>query len=476
MKLIFELGVEGRGMTLMPECDVPEYQLPEERSEALHLPHVSENELTRHYTALCKRIHGVNDGFYPLGSCTMKYNPKIDEDMAALPGFTQLHPLQSIETAQGALEALHTLGAELGEVFGMDAVTFQPAAGAHGEFTGVLLIKAYHTDRGDTARTKIIVPDSAHGTNPATAAMCGFQVINIPSGADGCVDLDALRAAVGPDTAGLMLTNPNTVGIFDKNILEITKIIHDAGGLCYYDGANLNAVMGVVRPGDMGFDCVHLNLHKTFSTPHGGGGPGSGPVGCKAMLAQFLPSPHVEEKDGKFVFAAPEHTMGQVRSFYGNFLVVVKALAYLITLGKEGIPEASAGAVLNANYLMKQLAGAYDMSYDTQCMHEFVMTLQGLAHDTGVTAMDVAKRLLDFGMHPPTMYFPLIVHEALMVEPTETESMETLDEAARVFLDILAEAKTDAESLHHAPHDCPIGRPDEVTAARSPILRYDFGA
>lgn len=476
MKLIFELGVEGRGMTLMPECDVPEYQLPEERSEALHLPHVSENELTRHYTALCKRIHGVNDGFYPLGSCTMKYNPKIDEDMAALPGFTQLHPLQPIETAQGALEALHTLGSELGEVFGMDAVTFQPAAGAHGEFTGVLLIKAYHTDRGDTARTKIIVPDSAHGTNPATAAMCGFQVINIPSGVDGCVDLDALRAAVGPDTAGLMLTNPNTVGIFDKNILEITKIIHDAGGLCYYDGANLNAVMGVVRPGDMGFDCVHLNLHKTFSTPHGGGGPGSGPVGCKAMLAQFLPSPHVEEKDGKFVFAAPEHTMGQVRSFYGNFLVVVKALAYLITLGKEGIPEASAGAVLNANYLMKQLAGAYDMSYDTQCMHEFVMTLQGLAHDTGVTAMDVAKRLLDFGMHPPTMYFPLIVHEALMVEPTETESMETLDEAARVFLDILAEAKTDAESLHHAPHDCPIGRPDEVTAARSPILRYDFGA
>ena len=290
------------------------------------------------------------------------------------------------------------------------------------------------------------------------------------------MDLDALRKAVGPDTAGLMLTNPNTVGLFDPNILEITQIIHDAGGLCYYDGANLNAIMGHVRPGDMGFDCVHLNLHKTFSTPHGGGGPGSGPVGCKAMLAQFLPSPHVEEKDGKFAFATPEHTMGQGRSFYGNFLVVVKALAYLITLGKEGIPEASAGAVLNANYLMKQLAGAYDMSYDTQCMHEFVMTLQGLAHDTGVTAMDVAKRLLDFGMHPPTMYFPLIVHEALMVEPTETESMETLDEAARVFLDILAEAKTDAESLHHAPHDCPIGRPDEVTAARSPILRYDFGA
>ena len=418
----------------------------------------------------------MNDGFYPLGSCTMKYNPRVNEEAAAQPGFTQLHPLQPVEMVQGALEVIHTAEKMLCEITGMDSMTFQPAAGAHGEYTGLLLIRKYHQSRGDTARTKIIVPDSAHGTNPASATMAGFKVVSVPSNEQGGVDLDALRKAVGPDTAGLMLTNPNTVGLFDPNILEITQIIHDAGGLCYYDGANLNAIMGHVRPGDMGFDCVHLNLHKTFSTPHGGGGPGSGPVGCKAMLAQFLPSPHVEEKDGKFVFATPEHTMGQVRSFYGNFLVVVKALAYLITLGKEGIPEASAGAVLNANYLMKQLAGAYDMSYDTQCMHEFVMTLQGLAHDTGVTAMDVAKRLLDFGMHPPTMYFPLIVHEALMVEPTETESMETLDEAARVFLDILAEAKTDAESLHHAPHDCPIGRPDEVTAARSPILRYDFGA
>ena len=329
MKLIFELGVEGRGMTLMPECDVPEYQLPEERTAPLHLPHVSENELTRHYTALCKRIHGVNDGFYPLGSCTMKYNPKIDEDMAALPSFTQLHPLQSVETAQGALEVLHTLGSELGEVFGMDAVTFQPAAGAHGEFTGVLLIKAYHTDRGDTARTKIIVPDSAHGTNPATAAMCGFQVVNSPSGEDGCVDLDALRAAVGPDTAGLMLTNPNTVGIFDKNILEITKIVHDAGGLCYYDGANLNAVMGVVRPGDMGFDCIHSNLHKTFATPHGGGGPGAGAVGCKEFLKKYMPGPLVVEKDGKYGFEYPEKSIGRVKMFYGNFGVVVRALTYV---------------------------------------------------------------------------------------------------------------------------------------------------
>lgn len=478
MKLLFERSRAGRGSDLLPACDVPvvTYDQGLLRAEASRLPEMAEVDLSRHYTELAKQTHGVNDGFYPLGSCTMKYNPRVNEEAAAQPGFTQLHPLQPVETVQGALEVIHTAEKMLCEITGMDSMTFQPAAGAHGEYTGLLLIRKYHQSRGDTARTKIIVPDSAHGTNPASATMAGFKVVSVPSNEQGGVDLDALRKAVGPDTAGLMLTNPNTVGLFDPNILEITQIIHDAGGLCYYDGANLNAIMGHVRPGDMGFDCVHLNLHKTFSTPHGGGGPGSGPVGCKAMLAQFLPSPHVEEKDGKFVFAAPEHTMGQVRSFYGNFLVVVKALAYLITLGKEGIPEASAGAVLNANYLMKQLAGAYDMSYDTQCMHEFVMTLQGLAHDTGVTAMDVAKRLLDFGMHPPTMYFPLIVHEALMVEPTETESMETLDEAARVFLDILAEAKTDAESLHHAPHDCPIGRPDEVTAARSPILRYDFGA
>ena len=478
MKLLFERSRAGRGSDLLPACDVPvvTYDQGLLRAEAPRLPEMAEVDLSRHYTELAKQTHGVNDGFYPLGSCTMKYNPRVNEEAAAQPGFTQLHPLQPVETVQGALEVIHTAEKMLCEITGMDSMTFQPAAGAHGEYTGLLLIRKYHQSRGDTARTKIIVPDSAHGTNPASATMAGFKVVSVPSNEQGGVDLDALRKAVGPDTAGLMLTNPTTVGLFDPNILEITQIIHDAGGLCYYDGANLNAIMGHVRPGDMGFDCVHLNLHKTFSTPHGGGGPGSGPVGCKAMLAQFLPSPHVEEKDGKFVFAAPEHTMGQVRSFYGNFLVVVKALAYLITLGKEGIPEASAGAVLNANYLMKQLAGAYDMSYDTQCMHEFVMTLQGLAHDTGVTAMDVAKRLLDFGMHPPTMYFPLIVHEALMVEPTETESMETLDEAARVFLDILTEAKTDAESLHHAPHDCPIGRPDEVTAARSPILRYDFGA
>ena len=474
MKLIFELGTEGRGLSLMPACDVPEYTLPEERTAPLRLPHVSENELTRHYTALCKRIHGVNDGFYPLGSCTMKYNPKIDEDMAALPGFTQLHPLQPVETAQGALEALHVLGSELGEIFGMDAVTFQPAAGAHGEFTGVLLIKAYHTDRGDTARTKIIVPDSAHGTNPATAAMCGYQVVNIPSGADGCVDLDALRAAVGPDTAGLMLTNPNTVGIFDKNILEITKIVHDAGGLCYYDGANLNAVMGVVRPGDMGFDCIHLNLHKSFATPHGGGGPGSGPVGCKEFLTPFLPGPVAVETENGYAFAQPEHSIGRVRDFYGNFLVVVKAFAYLTMLGREGVHDVGRNAVLNANYMMASLQDTYDMAYPGPCMHEFVMTLDRLHKQTGVSALDIAKGLLDNGIHPPTMYFPLIVHEALMIEPTETEPKQTMDEAITVFKKLCALAHENPDELHSAPHKTPVRRLDEVRAARNPILRFTF--
>ena len=422
MKLLFERSRPGRGNDLLPPCDVPVTQFDPSllRGAPLRLPEIAEVDLGRHYTELAKQTHGVNDGFYPLGSCTMKYNPRVNEEAAAQPGFTQLHPLQPVETVQGALEVLATAERLLCEITGMDGMSFQPAAGAHGEYTGLLLIRKYHQSRGDAARTKILVPDAAHGTNPASATMAGFQVVSIPSNQAGGVDLDALRQAVGPDTAGLMLTNPNTVGLFDANILEITQIVHDAGGLCYYDGANLNAVMGQVRPGDMGFDCVHLNLHKTFSTPHGGGGPGSGPVGCKTMLEPFLPT-------------------------------------------------------LNANYLMKQLMDHYDMSYNTRCMHEFVMTLQGLAHDTGVTAMDVAKRLLDFGIHPPTMYFPLIVHEALMVEPTETESPETLDQAAQVFLDILAEAKADPESLHQAPRCCPVGRPDEVTAARSPILRYSFG-
>lgn len=474
MKLIFELGAEGRGLSLMPACDVPEVKLSAEREVAPRLPHVSENELTRHYTALCKRVHGVNDGFYPLGSCTMKYNPKIDEDMAALPGFTQLHPLQDVETAQGALEAYHVLGTELSEIFGMDAVTFQPAAGAHGEFTGVMLIKAYHLDRGDTARTKIIVPDSAHGTNPATAAMCGFQVVNIPSGKDGCVDLDALRAAVGPDTAGLMLTNPNTVGIFDKNILEITRIVHDAGGLCYYDGANLNAVMGVVRPGDMGFDCIHSNLHKTFATPHGGGGPGAGAVGCKEFLRKFMPGPLIVEKDGKLAFDYPEKSIGRVKMFYGNFDVVIKALTYVLSLGKQGIPDAAKCAVLNANYMMARLKTKFDMAYDEICMHEFVMCLVRLHDETGCSALDVAKGMLDFGLHPPTMYFPLIVHEALMVEPCETESKELMDEVCDIYLKLYDMAYENPQALHDAPLHTPVRRLDEVAAARNMVLRYKF--
>jgi len=475
MKLIFEKGAPGQHLTLMPPCDVPEVTLSNPRTEPLDLPHVSETELTRHYTALAKRVHGVNDGFYPLGSCTMKYNPKINEDMAALPGFTQIHPLQPEETVQGCLEVLHESEKLLCEITGMNAMTFQPAAGAHGEFTGLLLIKAYHTHRGDTARTKIIVPDSAHGTNPASAVMAGFTVVNIPSSADGCVDVEALRNAVGPDTAGLMLTNPNTVGIFDKNILEITKIVHDAGGLCYYDGANLNAVMGVVRPGDMGFDVIHLNLHKTFSTPHGGGGPGAGAVGCKDFLRSFLPGPVVTKDEGGYHLTKPEHSIGRIKDFYGNFLVVVRALTYVLTLGREGIPEAAKNAVLNANYMMKLLSEKYTMAYAGPCMHEFVMTLQDLKDATGCSAMDIAKGLLDHGIHPPTMYFPLIVHEALMVEPTETESQETMDEVCRVFLELWDLAHGNPQALHDAPTKTPVRRLDEVGAARNPVLRYVKG-
>ncbi len=475
MKLIFEKGAPGQHLTLLPACDVPEVTLSNARTEPLDLPHVSETELTRHYTALAKRVHGVNDGFYPLGSCTMKYNPKINEDMANLPGFTQIHPLQGEETVQGCLEVLHESEKLLCEVTGMNAMTFQPAAGAHGEFTGLLLIKAYHTHRQDTGRTKIIVPDSAHGTNPASAVMAGYTVVNVPSSPDGCVDVEALRAAVGPDTAGLMLTNPNTVGIFDRNILEITRIVHDAGGLCYYDGANLNAVMGVVRPGDMGFDVIHLNLHKTFSTPHGGGGPGAGAVGCKEFLAQFLPGPMVAKDEKGYHFTVPAHSIGRVKNFCGNFAVVVRALTYVLTLGREGIPEAAKNAVLNANYMMKKLGEKYAMAYAGPCMHEFVMTLVDLKEATGVSAMDIAKGLLDHGIHPPTMYFPLIVHEALMIEPTETESQETMDEVCQVFLDLWDLAHENPQALHDAPTKTPVRRLDEVGAARNPVLRYNAG-
>lgn len=475
MNLIFEEGNEGRKLSLLPKCDVPKTEVPEslKRKSKLHLPQVSENEISRHYTKLAGRAHGVNNGFYPLGSCTMKYNPKVNEIAASLNGFTRVHPLQSESTVQGSMEVIKLVENTLSEITGMNAFTLQPAAGAHGEFTGLLLIKAYHTDRKDDKRTKIIVPDSAHGTNPASAAMCGYEVVSIPSQEDGCVDLDALRAAVGDDTAGLMLTNPNTVGLFDKNIREITKIVHDAGGLCYYDGANLNAIMGQARPGDMGFDAVHINLHKTFSTPHGGGGPGSGPVGCKEFLAQFLPGHYVsgDEKNG-YKYVCQPKTIGAVKQFHGNFLVIVRALTYMLMLGKEGIPEASANAVLNANYMRVKLSDVYTMAYNTTCMHEFVMSLEKLDNETGISAMDVAKGLLDYGIHPPTMYFPMIVEEALMVEPTETEPREVLDEAIEVFHKIYKQAQSDPAALHAAPHDTVIGRPDEVKAARNPVVRY----
>ena len=465
MQLIFEKSRSGRGCTILPACDVPEVQLPEQlkREQPLPLPELSETDISRHYTALAKRAHGVNDGFYPLGSCTMKYNPRIDEEMAALPGFTGVHPLQPAATVQGCQKVLDTAKAYLCEATGMDDITFQPAAGAHGEFTGLLLIKAYHEARGDLHRNKIIIPDAAHGTNPASAVMAGFTVVTIPSNADGCVDLDALRASVGEDTAGLMLTNPNTVGIFDSNILEITDIIHQAGGLNYYDGANFNAIMGVVRPGDMGFDVVHLNLHETFATPHGGGGPGSGPVACKEILSPYLPG---------CAAASDSVPKLQVKGFYGNFLVVLKALTYMMTLGAEGIREACEGAVLNANYMMAGLRDLYPVAYGQRCMHEFVLSLEQLKKETGVSALDVAKSLIDYGIHPPTMYFPLIVHEALMFEPTETESKETLDEAIAVLRALHELAYSDAEQMHQAPHHAQIKRPNEVQAARHPVLRY----
>ena len=437
------------------------------------LPEMSENELSRHYSALGAGLSGQTTAL-SLGLLHHEVQPPHQRPKCPLPGFADIHPLQPVHTVQGALEALALAEQLLCEITGMDHMTFQPAAGAHGELTGILLIKRYHAERGDTERTEIIVPDSAHGTNPATVSMTGMTAVSIESGPDGRVDLDKLKAVVGPKTAGLMLTNPNTLGLFEKDILEITDIIHKAGGLVYYDGANLNAIMGIARPGDMGFDCVHLNLHKTFSTPHGGGGPGSGPVGCKDFLAPYLPRPVVEkEGEGYTLDYERPLSIGRIKTFYGNFAIVLRALTYVLTLGREGIKEASTQAVLNANYMRKKLSECYDIAYDYTCMHEFVMTLSGLKKEKGITAADIAKALIDRGIHPPTMYFPLIVPEALMIEPVETESKETMDEAIEALLDIYKVACADPESLHAAPLTTPVGRVDETAAARHPKLRYE---
>ncbi len=455
------------------------------RAEAPDLPEVSEVEAVRHFTHLSQRNHGVDSGFYPLGSCTMKYNPKINEEAALLPGFTGMHPFQPPETAQGCLKLMYELDRMLSEITGMDRVSLQPSAGAHGELTGLMMIKAYH-DWKHTAdpvnnpvrRIKMIIPDSAHGTNPASAAAAGFETVEVKSGTNGGVDLAALRAVTGPDTAGLMLTNPSTLGLFEENICEIADIIHKAGGLLYYDGANANAIMGITRPGDMGFDVVHLNLHKTFSTPHGGGGPGSGPVGVKKELVPFLPVPVIEARDTQkanqyFLDYDRPLSIGKVRSFYGNFGVAVRAYAYIMVLGAEGLKQVSENAVLNANYIMERLKNVYSIPYDRRCMHEFVMSCAGQKFKAnGISALDVAKRLIDFGFHPPTVYFPLIVKEAVMIEPTETESRETLDEFIEAMLVIADEAEKDPELLRTAPHTTPVSRPDDVAAARTPILKY----
>ena len=476
-KLIFERSHEGRRAYDLPECDAPDAmdQIPEElkANSELALPEIAEVDLVRHYTNLSRRNFGVDNGFYPLGSCTMKYNPKINEELAV--AFDDMHPLLDASMSQGCLALMKDMEDMLCEICGMDAFTLKPAAGAHGELTGLMHIRAYHEHRGDFERKVMIVPDAAHGTNPASAAMAGFKVKEIKSAPDGGVDLDALRAAVGPDTAGLMLTNPSTLGLFERNIKEIAKIVHEAGGLLYYDGANLNAIMGIVRPGDMGFDVMHINLHKTFSTPHGGGGPGSGPVGVKSHLIPFMPVPRIEEDENEMYYLdynKPE-SIGKIKSFYGNFGVIVKAFCYIRSLGGEGLKEASENAVLNANYVMNKLRGVYEIPHDRICMHECVVTPTEEMMKNEVHTSDIAKALIDRGYHPPTIYFPLIVHEAMMIEPTESEARETLDEFVEALKGIAEQVKTDPAAIHAAPVTTPVGRPDEVTAARKPIVKYE---
>ena len=479
MKLLFEKEVKGSNPFSFPLPDFSDNtdsEIPADyfRSTSLGIPELSEVETVRHFTALSKRAFGVDDGPYPLGSCTMKYTPKICESMAKLSGFADIHPYQSPWTVQGALELLYELQIILSRLTGMDQFTLQPAAGAHGELCGMMIIRAYHKSRGSDARRQVVlIPDSAHGTNPASAAAVGYRVREVKSGPDGLVDIEDLKSKLGDDVAGLMLTNPNTVGLFEKNILEISRLVHEAGGLLYYDGANLNAIVGVARPGDMGFDVCHVNLHKTFATPHGGGGPGAGGVGVKDFLVPFLPQPTIEmDEDGVFFFKSDSpSSIGKIKTFYGNFAVCVKAYTYIRLLGFEGLRAVAQNAVLNANYLKKLLSEDYEIPFDVICKHEFVATNARQAKN-GVRTLDIAKRLIDFGYHPPTIYFPLIVNEAMMFEPTETESKERLDEIAEAMKRIAEESESNPDKVKGAPYTTVIGRVNETLAARKPVLKY----
>ena len=484
-KLIFELSKKGRtGYSLGASQFTMDVALPAGlmRDSAPELPEVSEVDVVRHYTNLSQMNFGVDTGFYPLGSCTMKYNPKINEEIANMKGFQALHPLQPACTAQGALEVYYGMNKALSALTGMAGFTFNPCAGAHGELTGLMIMRQYHLLRGDLARTKVIVPDSAHGTNPASAAVCGLEVVVVKSNADGLVDVADLKPLLGPEIAGIMMTNPNTLGLFEKEIGEIAALVHECGGLLYYDGANMNPLIGMVRPGDMGFDILHLNLHKSFSTPHGGGGPGSGPVGVCEKLLPYLPVPKVVKKDdGSFgVVCDSEKSAGQVSAYLGNFGVILRAYAYILMLGKQNVKLVGKYATLGANYIKESLKEWYKLPIPSICKHEFVF--DGLVNDgsrkgsdderEGATTLDVAKRLLDFGFHAPTIYFPLLFHQAIMIEPTETESLETLDAFIDVMKKIAAEAAEDPAILKAAPHNAPITRPDETTAARQPILKF----
>jgi glycine dehydrogenase subunit 2 len=475
--LIFEISRQGRVGSSLPESDVDRVDLNDKlpkhliRDVPAELPEVSELQIARHYTALSNKNHGIDNGFYPLGSCTMKYNPKINETVARLEGFSRIHPYQPVETVQGALEVLYELQEELAVITGMDAVTLQPSAGAQGEWTGLMMVKAYHEQKGEK-RTKVLVPDSAHGTNPASATVAGFETITIPSNEHGLVNVEELKKHVGNDTAALMLTNPNTLGLFEKEIVEIAQVVHEAGGLLYYDGANANAILGKTTPGSMGFDIVHLNLHKTFTGPHGGGGPGAGPVGVKAKLLPYLPVPRVAKENDQYVLDYNQPlSIGRVKGYYGNFGILLRAYTYIRTMGNVGLREVSESAVLHANYLRKRLEPYFDAPYSQICKHEFVLS-GSRQKKLGVRTLDMAKRLLDFGYHPPTIYFPLNVEECLMIEPTETESKETLDAFADVMIQITKEVEENPGVVLDAPHTTVIGRLDEVQAARQPILRY----